>query len=217
MDLPLPPTRRRRGGFPRRRAVRGGRRAAVNARVAFELAEAGATESHPLILFGENASNPHGVAAARRLAEGDVICADVSARIDGYWGDLTRCGTVGPPSDWARAAWAGPRGPGGGDRGAGGHAGARGRRRAARDRRAARGAGRACTAPATRSASRSTSRRSSSRAPRSRSPRARAHDRARHLSHGGRRDPARGRRRWSRAGGPELLSDLPLELREIPS
>ena len=24
----------------------------------------------------------------------------------GYWGDLTRCGTVGPPSDWARDAWA---------------------------------------------------------------------------------------------------------------
>jgi Xaa-Pro dipeptidase len=78
---------------------------AVNARVAFELAEAGATESHPLILFGENASNPHASPSTRMLAEGDVICADVSARIDGYWGDLTRCGTVGPPSDWARAAW----------------------------------------------------------------------------------------------------------------
>jgi Xaa-Pro dipeptidase len=79
---------------------------AVNARVAFELAEAGATESHPLILFGENAANPHGTPGPRALAEGDVICADVSARIVGYWGDLTRCGTVGAPSDWARETWA---------------------------------------------------------------------------------------------------------------
>jgi Xaa-Pro dipeptidase len=78
---------------------------AVNARVAYELAEAGATESHPLVLFGANAANPHGTAGERRLAAGDVVCADISARIGGYWGDLTRCGTVGPPSDWARRTW----------------------------------------------------------------------------------------------------------------
>jgi Xaa-Pro aminopeptidase len=34
-----------------------------------------------------------------------VVCADISAQVDGYWGDLTRCGTVGAPSDWAQAAW----------------------------------------------------------------------------------------------------------------
>jgi Xaa-Pro dipeptidase len=77
----------------------------VNARVAHELAEAGATDSHPLILFGDRSSNPHGSPSERTLAAGDVICADVSARFDGYWGDLTRCGTAGPPSDWARSAW----------------------------------------------------------------------------------------------------------------
>ena len=77
----------------------------VNARVAFELARAGATESHPLVLFGPNAANPHGTPGDRALAAGDVICADVSARIDGYWADLTRCGTVGPASDWARRTW----------------------------------------------------------------------------------------------------------------
>ena len=78
---------------------------AVNARVAYELAQAGASESHPLILFGPNGANPHGTPGDRRLAEGDVICADVSARIGGYWGDLCRCGTVGAPSEWARRAW----------------------------------------------------------------------------------------------------------------
>ena len=78
----------------------------VNADVAHELARAGATESHPLVLFGAGSANPHATPSARTLAPGDVICADVSARIDGYWGDLTRCGTAGPPSDWARRTWA---------------------------------------------------------------------------------------------------------------
>ena len=77
----------------------------VNARAAFALASAGATEAHPLILFGPNAATPHATPGARRLQPGDVVCADVSARIGGYWADLTRCGTVGPPSEWARRAW----------------------------------------------------------------------------------------------------------------
>ncbi len=33
------------------------------------------------------------------------MCADLSACLDGYWGDLTRCATVGAPSEWAREAW----------------------------------------------------------------------------------------------------------------
>jgi Xaa-Pro aminopeptidase len=77
----------------------------VNAQIAFELASAGATESHPLILFGPNASRPHDSPGDRPLTPGDVVCADVSARIDGYWADLTRCATAGPPSDWAQRAW----------------------------------------------------------------------------------------------------------------
>jgi Xaa-Pro dipeptidase len=79
---------------------------AVNARVEYRLKERGATACHTLILFGANGSNPHGKPGDRRLAKGDVVCADASARIGGYWGDLTRCGTVGPPGEWARAAFA---------------------------------------------------------------------------------------------------------------
>jgi Xaa-Pro dipeptidase len=78
----------------------------VNARVESRLREQGATEAHPLILFGENAANPHGQPGARELRRGDVICADLSACLDGYWGDLTRCATAGPASDWAREAHA---------------------------------------------------------------------------------------------------------------
>jgi Xaa-Pro dipeptidase len=78
----------------------------VNARVASWLRERGATDSHPLILFGEDAANPHAEPGPRELRAGDVVCADVSACLDGYWGDLTRCATVGPASEWAREAWA---------------------------------------------------------------------------------------------------------------
>lgn len=78
---------------------------AVNALVAHRLRERGATDSHPLVLFGPNAANPHGHPGDRTLEPGDVVCADISARIDGYWGDLTRCGTVGAPSGWAQSTW----------------------------------------------------------------------------------------------------------------
>ena len=78
---------------------------ALNARVEGWLREQGATAAHPLILFGENAANPHADPGPRELRDGDVVCADLSACLDGYWGDLTRCATVGPPSDWASSAW----------------------------------------------------------------------------------------------------------------
>lgn len=77
----------------------------VNARVESRLREHGATDAHPLILFGENAANPHGQPGPRPLRAGDVVCADLSACLDGYWGDLTRCATLGPASEWAREAW----------------------------------------------------------------------------------------------------------------
>ncbi|HEY3726236.1 MAG TPA: Xaa-Pro peptidase family protein [Solirubrobacteraceae bacterium] len=78
---------------------------ALNARVEGWLREQGATAAHPLILFGENAANPHGEPGPRELRPGDVVCADLSACLDGYWGDLTRCATVGAPSDWATQTW----------------------------------------------------------------------------------------------------------------
>jgi Xaa-Pro dipeptidase len=77
----------------------------VNARVESRLRELGASAAHPLILFGENAANPHSEPSSRELRRGDVVCADLSACVDGYWGDLTRCATVGPASAWARDAW----------------------------------------------------------------------------------------------------------------
>jgi Xaa-Pro dipeptidase len=78
---------------------------AVNAKLAYRLAEHGATESFCLVLFGPAGANPHGTPSERRLEAGDVIVADASAKIGGYWGDLCRCGTVGPASDWAKSVW----------------------------------------------------------------------------------------------------------------
>ncbi len=77
----------------------------ANGRVESWLREQGATAAHPQILFGDRAANPHSEPGDRELRVGDVVCADLSACLDGYWGDLTRCATVGPASDWARDAW----------------------------------------------------------------------------------------------------------------
>src|SRR5579875_590775 len=77
----------------------------INTGVESWLREQGAAAAHPLILFGESSANPHGEPGARELRRGEVVCADLSACLDGYWGDLTRCATVGPPSAWAREAW----------------------------------------------------------------------------------------------------------------
>jgi Xaa-Pro dipeptidase len=77
----------------------------VNADVEHRLRRRGATEIHALILFGAHAGNPHGSPDERELAAGDVICADVAAKFGSYWGDLTRCATAGPASEWARRSW----------------------------------------------------------------------------------------------------------------
>jgi Xaa-Pro dipeptidase len=79
--------------------------AEANARAQYSLSRRGATHSEPHVLFGAHAADPHGSPGARVLAAGDVVCADIAAQFDGYWGDITRCATAGEPSEWARAAW----------------------------------------------------------------------------------------------------------------
>jgi Xaa-Pro aminopeptidase len=77
----------------------------LNVRIEGFLRDEGASASHSLALFGANAANPHADPTEAILAVGDVVCADISACLDGYWGDLTRCATVGPPSEWAHEVW----------------------------------------------------------------------------------------------------------------
>ena len=79
--------------------------AEINARVQYMLMRRGATHAHPHILFGAHAGDPHGSPGERVLQDGDIVCADIAAQFDGYWGDLTRCAHAGAPSDWANQAW----------------------------------------------------------------------------------------------------------------
>jgi Xaa-Pro aminopeptidase len=78
----------------------------VNAHADYLLKRRGARDAGSHILFGRHAADSHGSADGRALAAGDVVCADISAQFDGYWGDMTRVATAGEPSDWARSAWA---------------------------------------------------------------------------------------------------------------
>ena len=81
-DRSRPPRLRpRRAGV----RVRAGRRcdrawpnAELNLRVEAFLRDRGASASHPLVLFGENAANPRRP-GGRVLRAGDVVCADISA------------------------------------------------------------------------------------------------------------------------------------------
>jgi Xaa-Pro dipeptidase len=77
----------------------------VNAKADYMLMRRGARAAGSHILFGRHAADSHGTPDARTLQAGDVICADISAQFDGYWGDMTRVGFAGEPSSWARSAW----------------------------------------------------------------------------------------------------------------
>ena len=77
----------------------------ANARAQYSLSRRGGKHAEPHILFGSHSADPHGSPSARVLEPGDVVCADIAAQFDGYWGDITRCATAGEPSDWVRAAW----------------------------------------------------------------------------------------------------------------
>jgi Xaa-Pro dipeptidase len=78
----------------------------ANARAQYSLSRRGGKHAEPHILFGAHAADSHGSPGPRVLEPGDVVCADIAAQFDGYWGDITRCATAGEPSEWARAAWA---------------------------------------------------------------------------------------------------------------
>jgi Xaa-Pro dipeptidase len=67
----------------------------------------GAKHCEPHILFGTHSADSHGTPGERKLEVGDVIVADIAGQFSGgYWGDLTRCASAGPASDWAQKAWA---------------------------------------------------------------------------------------------------------------
>lgn len=58
-----------------------------------------------LVQIGERAALPHGTTGQRRLEAGDVLLIDAATTADGYWADVTRSATLGPPSDEVASAW----------------------------------------------------------------------------------------------------------------
>lgn len=73
--------------------------------LAADLELAGSEHSHVIVLFGEHSAAPHGSQGDRPLRDGDIASIDATACVAGYNADVTRCATVGDPSDWAVACW----------------------------------------------------------------------------------------------------------------
>lgn len=78
---------------------------AMQARLELDISESGGGETISLVQFGERAALPHGATGERALAEGDVVLIDAATTVNGYWGDITRCASLGPARDEVRAAW----------------------------------------------------------------------------------------------------------------
>ncbi len=78
---------------------------AIKGRLELDLSELGGTGAISLVQIGERAALPHGASGSRAVAEGDVILIDAATTVNRYWGDITRCATIGPASDEVRAVW----------------------------------------------------------------------------------------------------------------
>jgi len=68
-------------------------------------AQAGLSEIWALVLFGPNASFPHGTAERRPLREGELVLVDTGGSLHGYRSDITRTWPIGKVSDPLRRAW----------------------------------------------------------------------------------------------------------------
>ncbi len=71
---------------------------AVANRLIIQLLEAGSNPGlpfAPIVSFGENSANPHGVPTDRQLQPGDLLLVDWGANCDGYLSDITRTFTFG--------------------------------------------------------------------------------------------------------------------------
>lgn len=68
-------------------------------------AAAGLTGTWALVLFGANASFPHGTRGERRLRRGDLILVDAGGALHDYQSDITRTWPFGPVSSAQAKAW----------------------------------------------------------------------------------------------------------------
>lgn len=66
---------------------------------------AGLTNIWALVLFGPDASYPHGSEVLQTLEEGNLILIDTGGALHGYQSDISRTFPFGKPSDDQRKAW----------------------------------------------------------------------------------------------------------------
>jgi Xaa-Pro dipeptidase len=66
---------------------------------------AGLKDPWALVLFGPNASFPHGTGQGRRLQEGELVLIDTGGELYGYHSDITRTFGFGRVPDQARRAF----------------------------------------------------------------------------------------------------------------
>ena len=78
---------------------------AIQARLELDISEQGGTGAISLVQIGERAALPHGSAGERELGQDDVILIDAATTVNGYWGDITRCATIGPAGAEVREVW----------------------------------------------------------------------------------------------------------------
>ncbi|WP_088070119.1 M24 family metallopeptidase [Gottfriedia luciferensis] len=64
----------------------------VLGKIEYELKKKGIREMSflPIVLFGQNASNPHGISGENKLKKGDPVLFDLGVKYKGYCSDITR-------------------------------------------------------------------------------------------------------------------------------
>ncbi|MGB1274597.1 MAG: M24 family metallopeptidase [Nannocystaceae bacterium] len=67
--------------------------------------QAGLRDIWALVLFGPNASFPHGTDERRPLHEGELVLVDTGGSLHGYRSDITRTWAIGSIPDNLRTAW----------------------------------------------------------------------------------------------------------------
>ncbi|MEH7512631.1 Xaa-Pro peptidase family protein [Gottfriedia acidiceleris] len=72
----------------------------VLGKIEFELKKKGIKEMSfsPIVLFGQNASNPHGATGDNKLKKGDTALFDLGVKYKGYCSDITRTVIYGNPN-----------------------------------------------------------------------------------------------------------------------
>jgi Xaa-Pro aminopeptidase len=70
-----------------------------------ELSRGGSEEHETIVTGGTHTAIPNGRASGRKLRSGDILLIDTTARVSGYFGDVTRCGVIGEPNADQRERW----------------------------------------------------------------------------------------------------------------